>query len=84
MNSLIMKVYVLTIIGLIALFFWLGISPVNAAEPTVIKTWMDTGWLVKNKYIRCSKIWYPPNHEPEKTKCFLKYYKPCGGGWCRK
>ncbi len=72
------------IIGLtIMALFQVSINLADA-KPLELKPWMDTGWLVKNKYIRCNKIWYPPNHEPDSIKCFMKYYKPCKGGWCRK
>ncbi len=71
------------IIMILCLFLALG-SDAWASKPIKIEKWMSTAWLVKNKYIRCSKVWYPKNHIPYKTGCFLKYYKPCYKGWCRK
>ncbi len=64
--------------------FQVSLKLAYGAEPAKLKSWMGTGWLVKNDYVRCNKVWYPPNHVPDDTKCFLKYYKPCNGGWCRK
>ncbi len=80
-----MKILIIMAVSLIGLAFYQISSMAMAEEPAVIKKWMDTGWLVKNNYVRCDKVWYPPSYVPDKTKCFLKYYKPCGGGgWCRK
>lgn len=78
------RMLIIMSVSLIGLAFYQITSLANAAEPLEIKSWMDTGWLVKNKHIRCDNVWYPKGHQPEKTKCFLKYYRPCKGGWCRK
>ncbi len=75
------RVFISTVF-IICLF--IGAGAVIASEPLKVEKWMTTGYLVNNDYVRCKKVWYPKDHICEDTKSFLKYFKPCDGGWCRR